>query len=80
MAAVLSFFVPGLGQLLNGRPFQGLLWFAITAVGYMAMIVPGIVLHLICVIDAMRDSGRRAEQKMRRQAELMAESIARRER
>lgn len=59
MAALCNFFVPGLGHLILGKPVQGLLWFAIVLVGYLCLIVPGIVLHIICIIDAARASQRR---------------------
>lgn len=53
-AAVLSFFVPGLGQMCSGRVPAGLLWMMFTCLGYVCFIVPGIVLHILCVINAAR--------------------------
>ncbi|MEM6749668.1 MAG: hypothetical protein AAGA57_01810 [Planctomycetota bacterium] len=50
--AVASFFVPGLGQLLKGQPVNGVLWFVLTVIGYMLVIIPGILMHLCCVIGA----------------------------
>ena len=52
VAAVLSFFIPGLGQVYNGRLFTGLLWFVFTGFGYWAILVPGFLLHVICVYCA----------------------------
>ena len=52
VAAVLSFLFPGLGQMYKGQIFNGLLWMVITVVGYICFIVPGVVLHLCCVIGA----------------------------
>lgn len=52
MAPLLSFFVPGLGQLALGQPFNGLFWFIIVVVGYVCFIVPGIILHILCIIGA----------------------------
>lgn len=52
VAAVLSFVIPGLGQLYKGQIFNGLLWFILTVLGYAAFIIPGIFLHICCVIGA----------------------------
>jgi TM2 domain-containing membrane protein YozV len=52
VAAVLSFLFPGLGQMYKGQIFNGLLWMVITVVGYICFIIPGVVLHLCCVIGA----------------------------
>ena len=52
VAAVLSFLLPGLGQLYKGQVGRGLLWFFATAIGYAALIVPGLILHLVCIINA----------------------------
>lgn len=53
-AALLSFFVPGLGQMVSGRVPAGLLWMMFTCLGYLCFVVPGIVLHILCVINATR--------------------------
>ena len=58
MAPVINLFVPGLGHLLLGMPFQGVLWFIFVAIGYAFFIIPGIVLHLICIIDGARAQSR----------------------
>ena len=52
VAIVLSFFIPGLGQLYRGKIGRGILWLICVTIGYFAVIVPGLVLHLICLIDA----------------------------
>lgn len=52
IAAVLSFLIPGMGQMYKGQIFNGLLWLIIVAVGYFFLIIPGLVLHLICIIAA----------------------------
>lgn len=59
VAAVLSFLFPGLGQMYKGQIFNGLAWFVITALGYMALVVPGAILHLCCIIGAA--SGKRSK-------------------
>jgi TM2 domain-containing membrane protein YozV len=52
LAAVLSFFVPGLGQLYKGQILNGIVWFFMVGLGYVALILPGLVLHLFCIIGA----------------------------
>jgi TM2 domain-containing membrane protein YozV len=52
LAAVLSFFVPGLGQLYKGQILNGIAWFFMVGLGYVALILPGLVLHLLCIIGA----------------------------
>jgi TM2 domain-containing membrane protein YozV len=52
IAAVLSFLIPGLGQMLMGRVIRGLLWFFATLIGYALFIAPGLCLHLLCIICA----------------------------
>lgn len=53
IAAVLSFFIPGLGQLYQGKLLIGILWFFCTGAGYFLLIVPGLVLHLSCIACAL---------------------------
>lgn len=52
LAAVLSFFVPGLGQLYKGQILNGIVWFFFVLLGYAALILPGLLLHLFCIIGA----------------------------
>ena len=49
---VLSLFLPGLGQVYKGQPINGLVWLVLTIIGYVLFIVPGLILHLCCVIGA----------------------------
>jgi len=52
VAAVLSFFFPGVGQIYKGQILRGILWLTIVPVGYLMLIIPGLILHLICIISA----------------------------
>ncbi|MDH5552902.1 MAG: hypothetical protein OEX82_06175 [Nitrosomonas sp.] len=59
LAAVCSFFIPGLGQLVQGRILAALLFFAIVGVNYffMVLVIPAIIgglFHLWSIIDAAR--------------------------
>jgi len=58
MAGLCAFICPGLGHLIIGKPFQALIWFSLIVVGYVLFFVPGLILHLISIIDAAR-AGRR---------------------
>lgn len=52
VAAILSFLLPGLGQMYKGQIFNGLGWFVLTAIGYVCFVIPGVVLHLCCIFGA----------------------------
>ena len=52
IAAVCSFFIPGLGQLVQGRPFRALLHFVLA--GVLWVIWMGWLVHLWSIIDAAR--------------------------
>ncbi|MGL6122729.1 MAG: hypothetical protein ACRC1W_06830 [Shewanella sp.] len=59
LAALCNVFIPGLGQLLQGRIMAALLFFIITVVAYALwwLIVPaviGAIFHLWSIIDAAR--------------------------
>jgi len=52
LAAICSFFIPGLGQLVQGRPFMALVHFVLAAVLWLILL--GWVIHLRSIIDAAR--------------------------
>ena len=54
VAAVLSFVIPGLGQVYKGQIFDGIVWLFLVAFGYVFFIVPGLLLHIVCVVGASR--------------------------
>lgn len=54
VGALLSFLIPGLGQMVQGRVGVGVLWLVATMVGYMMLILPGFILHVVCIVDAAR--------------------------
>lgn len=49
LAILLSFIFPGLGQMYKGNIGQGIVWAIVVIFGYLFLIVPGIILHLICI-------------------------------
>ena len=52
IAAVLSFVIPGLGQLYTGRLLAAGLWFLGTGLAYWAILVPGFIAHALCIWSA----------------------------
>jgi TM2 domain-containing membrane protein YozV len=52
VAALLSFFMPGVGQMYKGDVGLGVGFLVGTFVGYMACIFPGIILHIVSIINA----------------------------
>ena len=52
VAALLSALVPGAGQLYAGRPISALGWFVVVSLGYLMLVVPGVVLHVLCIASA----------------------------
>lgn len=52
LAALLSFFFPGAGQIYNGRIGAGIGWFFGTILGYIALVLPGLIAHGFCIYNA----------------------------
>jgi hypothetical protein len=52
LAALCSFFIPGLGQLLQGRPLIALVMFVLAGVLWVFLL--GWIVHLWSIIDAAR--------------------------
>ncbi len=52
IAAVCSFFIPGLGQLVQGRPFAAVIQFVLAAVLWFFLL--GWLVHLWSIVDAAR--------------------------
>lgn len=60
VAGLLSFFIPGVGQLYKGSVGTGIMWFFAVIIGYAFLIVPGLILHIICICTAASgDTSRR---------------------
>jgi TM2 domain-containing membrane protein YozV len=56
LAALCSFFIPGLGQLVQGRPLVGAIHFVLAAILWFIFL--GWLVHLWSVIDAAIYRGR----------------------
>lgn len=59
LAVILSLIFPGLGQLYKGQFLRAVLWVLLIIAGYVAFIVPGIILQFCCLIDAAVSEPRR---------------------
>jgi TM2 domain-containing membrane protein YozV len=67
LAAICSFFIPGLGQLVQGRVLAAFLFFAITSALYglviltfgiaFILLIPAWLLHLWAIVNAARWRG-----------------------
>lgn len=50
LAALCSFFIPGLGQLLQGRPLIALVMFVLAVVLWFVLL--GWIIHIWAILDA----------------------------
>jgi TM2 domain-containing membrane protein YozV len=53
-AAILSLFIPGLGQMYKGNIAGGVLFLCLTLFGYLYYILLGLILHIAAVVHAGR--------------------------
>ncbi len=58
LAAVLSVLLPGLGQVYSGRLLAGALWFLLTTFSYWAVLIPGFLVHALCIWSAYQSAKR----------------------
>ncbi len=52
VASILSLVIPGAGQLYAGRVISAVLWFVFVGLGYSMLVLPGLILHLFCIVFA----------------------------
>jgi hypothetical protein len=52
VAAVLSLIIPGAGQMYQGKILSGFVWLAFVVIGYAMLVLPGLILHVCCIIAA----------------------------
>jgi TM2 domain-containing membrane protein YozV len=52
IAGVLSLLIPGAGQMYKGRIGLGILWLIVTLLAYLTLLLPGMLLHFLCVFQA----------------------------
>lgn len=51
-AMILSFLIPGLGQFYKEQWIRGIVWFFAVLFGYLVFIVPGLIIHICCIVEA----------------------------
>jgi hypothetical protein len=54
VAAVLAILVPGLGHVYVGRLRAAGIWLIVVLLGYWAILLPGVVLHVLSIVSAQR--------------------------
>lgn len=52
LAAIVNLFIPGVGQLIQGRIIAGLFFLLAVPFGYLLFVIPGIIMHIWCVVNA----------------------------
>jgi TM2 domain-containing membrane protein YozV len=55
VAAVLSLVIPGAGQMYKGQVGAGFGWLIGTVAGYCVFVIPGLILHITCIVKAYSD-------------------------
>lgn len=64
IAALLSLIIPGAGHMYKNKPGVGFAWLIATVIGYLFYVLPGMLLHVICIIHAMSDREGDAIERM----------------
>jgi TM2 domain-containing membrane protein YozV len=54
LAAFISFLLPGAGQMYGGKIGKGIIWLLAGVLGYWLWVVPGIIIHLCCIVNAYK--------------------------
>lgn len=50
--ALLSLFIPGLGQIVKGQTGRGIAILVGTIIGYFIFVIPGLIIHIWQIADA----------------------------
>ena len=53
--ALLSFFIPGLGQIVKGQVGKGILAFIGVGFGMIMLLIPGVIIWIWQIVDAYND-------------------------
>jgi TM2 domain-containing membrane protein YozV len=53
--ALLSFFIPGLGQIVKGQVVKGIFTFIGFGLGILMFVIPGVIVWIMQIVDAYND-------------------------
>ena len=53
--ALLSFFIPGLGQIVKGQVGKGIFAFIGVGIGIVMLVIPGVIIWIWQIVDAYND-------------------------
>jgi TM2 domain-containing membrane protein YozV len=53
--ALLSFFIPGLGQIVKGQVAKGIFTFIGFGLGLVMLVIPGVIVWIWQIVDAYND-------------------------
>ena len=53
--ALLSFFIPGLGQIIKGQFGKGIFSFIGVGIGLVILVIPGVIIWIWQIVDAYND-------------------------
>ncbi len=56
LAALLSFIIPGVGSMYEGHVGKGFMFLIGAIFGYIAFIIPGVIVHLFSIVSAYNDT------------------------
>mgnify|MGYP001373206528 FL=1 len=56
LAALLSLVVPGIGSMYEGHIGKGFMFLIGAIIGYVALVIPGIIIHLFSIVSAYNDT------------------------
>jgi TM2 domain-containing membrane protein YozV len=71
-AGLLSLIIPGAGQMYCGQVGGGLILLVVTALGYIAYVIPGLILHIM-VIKAAVSKARQTNDEIDRRIRIQRE-------
>jgi TM2 domain-containing membrane protein YozV len=55
IAAILALIIPGSGYMYSGRIGLGIIMFFLIPILYLCGIIPGIIVHIVTIFDAVRE-------------------------
>lgn len=56
LSGILSFLVPGLGQVYCGKIGRGIIIFIVAFIGYCCFVIPGVIVWIWGIVDAVNQA------------------------